>query len=284
MPSQSFAIVTLSHESDYERCNLLVRSIKTFLAKKVTHYIVVDKSDFALFNKLNGDNIEIVTIEEIFPYIKRLPFARRWWFNFKGYPVRNWILQQIAKISLANYISEDVLVFIDSDVFFIKPFSFSELVHNDKVRLFRVAGEDQIESHAKWYRTAGKLLGLPPRDYYDARYIGNIITWRRDNVFKLYDHIEKISGRSWAKTLFSQWHFSEYILYGVFVDYILKEKAGHFYDNKNICLEYWEEQSMDESMLKKFILTAKPEHVAVMISSKAKIPISKYEHYVKNIH
>jgi len=173
------------------------------------------------------------------------------------------------------------MIFVDSDNFFIRPFSFESFIRDGKLRLFRVPGEDNKEQIHRWYRTASVLLGLPLTDYFGARYIGNIITWRRSNVLALHDHIESVCDRPWTEAVCSCLHFSEWILYGVFVDQILKERAGHYADDTNICCEYWNHESLSDREISEFFQTASEKHAAAMISSKAGIPVSSYRHYIE---
>ena len=114
-------------------------------------------------------------------------------------------------------------------------------------------------------------------------YIGQIMTWRRDNLLKLYQHIEVVSGRGWIETVCSAWNLSEYVIYGVFVDQILKEPIGHYYDSGRICHEYWFTDEMSDAELEKFFIENLPQDIAVMISAKANISVQKYENLVKSL-
>jgi hypothetical protein len=63
-------------------------------------------------------------VEDIVPcWIRRVPGVRRLWFSFRTLPIRNWILQQIVKLSVAKVVPAEVLFFVDSDVFFCAPFN-----------------------------------------------------------------------------------------------------------------------------------------------------------------
>jgi hypothetical protein len=206
-----------------------------------------------------------------------MPFAKRWWLSLKTKPVRNWILQQGVKLSMPRQLDEDVLLFVDSDVAFVRPFNGESFLRQERVRLFRLPGEGNLVEQHPWHQTAAKLLGLPSTNYFGARYIGNIVSWRRDNALKLYDHIERTTGRPWLESVVSQWHLSEYILYGVFADHVLGEASGHWADESNICHEYWDDQPMTAPALREFFATLQPFHVAVMISAKARMNVDLYE-------
>jgi hypothetical protein len=140
-----------------------------------------------------------------------------------------------------------------------------------------------VEAHFRGHETANKLLGISDINYSAPGYIGNVITWKRDNVFKLYQTLESTSGKGWIETLANSWHLSEYILYGVFVDHFLQEQSGHYYDAQKISHEYWAPEPMSDEQLQNFFATIPPEYVAVMISAKAGIPVERYQSLVKSI-
>jgi Family of unknown function (DUF6492) len=283
MKKLSFAMVTPSYAPDFERCRLLSWSISEFVSPNVTHYIIVDRRDLSLFNQLKRPNTEVVTVESLIPWwIQRVPFFKNGWLSLKTPPIRNWLLQQIVKNAIAGHAQEDILVFADSDTAFIRPFNLDNFIRDGKVRLFREPGVDTDETFLRWHRTSHKLLGLPNIKCSEAGFIGNVVTWKRDNVLKLHKYLEQVSGRSWVETLASCWHLSEYILYGNFVEKILKEESGHYFDSQKICHEYWNPKLMTQQELQKFFTKINPQHKAVMISAKAGISVGQYENLLKS--
>ncbi|NET62629.1 MAG: hypothetical protein F6K47_43015, partial [Symploca sp. SIO2E6] len=251
------------------------------------HYIIVDKRDFKLFSQLQKPNTKIITKESILPWwIKRLPSwgSKNLWFSLKTIPIRGWLIQQFIKVAAAKYTSEDILVFVDSDVGFVRPFNLQDFIQGDQIRLFRVANRNNTQFSLKWNRSISRLLGLPPIDYPHV-YVGQIVTWRRDNLLKLYQHLENISGKGWMETLCSSVDFSEYLIYGVFVDYVLKEQSGHYYDDQGICQGYWKNVAMSDQDLENFFVKVPDSCGAVMISAKSGISISleRYQRLLKMI-
>jgi hypothetical protein len=280
----SFAIVTPSYAPDFERCRLLSWSLKEFVSPSVTHYIIVDQSDLPLFSQLKSPNTEIITKESILPWwIKKVPFGKKnKWLSLKTLPLRGWHVQQIIKIAVAQHINKDVLVFVDSDVAFIRPFNLLSFTRGDKVQFFRIpsVGFPTVEGeqgYLKWHRTASRLLGLPAMDYPLPGYIGNVVTWRRDNVLKMYQKIEEASGQQWIKALCNSFHISEYVLYGVFIDHFLQENSGHYFVSNGICKEYWSDVPMSDEQLQNFFAEMPPGDVAVMISAKAGMSVEHYQ-------
>jgi hypothetical protein len=286
MSSFSFAFITPSYAPDFQRCKLLCWSIKKFVSFPIKHYIVVDKKDLNLFRQLADSNTEILTKEEILPSeIKRINFfnKKNIWLNLKGYKsgnllLRGWLIQQIIKLAAAQYVEEDVLIFVDSDVAFINDFDSRILVNEDKVRLFRVihSTDRDDEIAKKWRDSAKQLLNLPLENNYYDFYISQIVTWRRDVLIKLYKLIEENFQKNWLEVLCGVPDLSEYVLYGIFASYVLGENSGH-YDNhlEKICWCYWEASPMSPEELKEFFQKAQSSgHKAVMISAKSDMDLS----------
>ncbi|TVQ52330.1 MAG: hypothetical protein EA366_14240 [Spirulina sp. DLM2.Bin59] len=285
MKTPQFGIITLSYAPDFERCQLLATTVQQYIAEPFTHYIIVDQRDLPLFQTLENHNTEIITVESLLPWwIFRMPMIKKTWFSLKSPPIRNWLLQQIVKIMAAKTLPKDVFVFVDSDVFFIRPFDFKVFVNDEKIRLFRVPSYSN-PIFTPWFVNAHQLLGLPPFETKKSHpnFIGNIITWRQDNVIKLCDHVEKTLGMSWIKAIVQSWQFSEYVLYGTFVDQVLKEAAGHYPDWAPLCHEYWEPQPLSDPELQQFFLNLEPENVAVMISAKAEINPQRYRAVLESL-
>lgn len=283
----TFAFITPSYAPDFQRCKLLCWSIKQFVSSPVKHYIIVERKDLSLFQELADENTVILTKEDILPsWIKRIPFydKKNVWLNLKGHKsgnwlIRGWLIQQIVKLAAAEYVEEDVLVFVDSDVAFINNFDVSQLVDEDNnVRLFRVEQSTDLDNEVgkKWKVTAKNLLNVPAEvDCYDF-YVHQIVTWRRDNLLQMYKRIETNYNQNWIEVLCGVNHLSEYVLYGVFVSYILGEESGHYDDHlQKICWCYWEENSLSKQELTEFFQEAQTSgHKAVMLSAKSPVSLS----------
>ena len=98
-----------------DRCALLVESVERWVAPHVRHYLVIDRRDVPLFKAFASSRTSILVVEDIIPpWLFRLPFTRRFWFSLRTAPVRNWILQQIVKLSIPSAVQEDVLLCTDS--------------------------------------------------------------------------------------------------------------------------------------------------------------------------
>ena len=216
-------------------------------------------------------------------WLRRMPGARRWWLSLGTLPVRNWILQQAVKLSVGTAIDADAYVFVDSDVTFVRPFDAATLEDGGRTRLFRVPGAANLPGHRRWHRTAAKLLGLPPTDYFGSTYIGNLVTWRRDHLLELHARIARIAGTGWLRAVCNQWHLSEYILYGVFAEHVLKERSKHWHSDLPLCHIRWDYELASVADLTGFMREIAPHHVAVMVSAKQRIEPQRYERLLEAV-
>ena len=283
MNNYIFAIVTPSYAPDFFRCKLLCKTIDRHSILPIKHYLIVDRKDFKLFKSLQRKNRAIITVESVLPWwIKKVDFIKNGWISLKSPPLRNWIIQQIVKLSIAKYITEDIITFVDSDVAFVRSFNMRTLVKDDRVRLFRIpnAVTAQTKPLARWHEVSNKLLKLPAVQYPCPNYLGNFITWKRDNVLALHQYLEKVSDRSWIETIANSWHLSEYILYGTFVELILKKQSQHYFDAQIICHNYWDTAPMSEIEIDNFFEELPRDYFAVMISAKSHTEISTYMPYI----
>ena len=267
----SFAVITPSYAPDYQRSRLLCKTLDDRACSKFTHYLVVDAKDYRLFASLESDRRKILTVESILPWwIIKSPF-KNGWFSLKSIPLRNWIVQQLVKLSMSAVVDEDILVYVDSDVTFVRQFDFNDFVNGDRVRLFRQSGVITSDSElGKWSKVASNLLEIEAVSFPAANYLGNFIIWRKDNLISLQCYLERLCGKSWLEVVANSWHLSEYQLYGVYCEYILGDLANHYYDDRIICHNYWHEnQPMNETQIQDFFLSLPNSCFAVMISAKS---------------
>ena len=276
MNELNYAIVTPSFRLDFERCRFLVESVARWVDPGVRHYLVIDRRDVPMFRPLVTGRTEVIVVEDIVPgWLLRIPGFRRFWFSLLTRPVKNWILQQLVKLSVPSAVSEDVLLYADSDMFFVAPFSPRSYEREGRVPLLFESGQrGLIPSNDRWQAVAAKLLGLPVERDCDINYVGNVIWWRRANVLKALQRVNEVTGRSWQRAIAPLTGFSEYILYGVFCHRVLGEQAGHWYDDVDHTLTYWGTSPLDIAKLQQLKEKRAPHHHSAMISAKSHTSIS----------
>lgn len=276
-------LITPSYAPDFDRCKVLCESIETYVTGIENHFLVVDRQDRELFSPLESTRCSVVVKEEILPsWLHHLPWSRKWWLSERTIPVRGWILQQIVKLSVAEWSQADVFMFADSDVFFVRPFDARSTLKDDRVRLFRTPkkGEDHKDRrHKHWDHHAARLFSLQGNDHCKFDYISQLNTWRRDVLIKLLERIEEGTGMPWKQALCNQLHFSEYVIYGVFVDRVLgTTDAGHYLDWSEICNCSWHQVIDGQQALNRFINRTLPNQSAVLVQSNLNAHPDTYSH------
>lgn len=277
-PKQSFAVVTVSYAPDFERCQLLAESTEKCLLGDAKHYIIVDRRDYQLFTRLASSKIEVLVVENILPWwIFRPPFLNKGWLSLRTLPIRNWVLQQLVKLSVVEVLKEDILIFCDSDVTFVRPFDLSSIfLLNEKVPLLRV--DFQSQDVISWTDTAKQLLGIKKDSLPVFNYVGNLIAWRRENVLKLHHHLEYVNETSWIQAICKYWKVSEYMLYGIMVDHVLGvENSGHFISSPNLVKSAWDYPLDSQANIDKFFGVMEESYIGVMVHSKYKVPVNSYQ-------
>ena len=272
-PDVSTALITPSFRGDFERCRLLLESVQRFVPTEVSHHVVVDRRDVALFEPVTGGRTQLCVVEDVVPrWLRRaptwMPFGTSVWLNGRGRPVRNWMLQQIVKLSTNVFASADEFIFVDSDVFFVAPWK-----PETGSTLFREEGPEMgTYFNTDWHHVAHRLLGLeaPTSEQIRVGYVGNLLSWRRDVLEQLQMRLQQVSGRHWVQCLTGLPTLSEYVLYGVFVERVLGfEAAGQAPDNTIACATEWGTVPLGVAELEQFRATIAPHQVSAMISAKS---------------
>ncbi len=281
-----FALITPSYALDFERCKLLVESVERCLIDDTKHYIVVDRRDLDLFKQLTSSKVHLLIVEELLPVnFFRIPGLKKWWMSLRVFPIRNWILQQLVKISVCDSIDENVLVFCDSDNTFIRAFDMrSCLMRNNHLALLKVNFQNKDVN--EWIEASKKIFGIEDKIIHPATYVSNMITWYKPNILKMQSYIEEINGENWIDVLCRYKNISEYMLYGIFVEYIQGlEEANHFFFSVELIKPSWSVSLNTEAQIQDFFSQRnfKESHIGIMIHSKDDVPISLYADRIKKL-
>jgi len=267
------AIVTASYAPDFERCRLLCETMDRHVAGSPKHYILVESRDVALFRQLETARRIVVDECDLLPrWLRPVDdplslFRRRIWLSLKTRPLRGWHVQQLRRMAIASHISEDVLVFCDSDVVFLKPFDCGAFARGNAVRLFRrdhALSRPGLEEHRIWSANTAAALGSYARSDHD--YISTLISWHRETVRAMCAHIEQHHGRHWVEVIGWQRRFSECLIYGRYVDEVLGG-AQHFHGAEEFCRVHWTGSPLSDDQFRAFIADMSPEQVAIGLQS-----------------
>ncbi len=280
MTTAAYALLTPSFRGDLDRCRLLCASIDRFVTGFQVHYLLVDDRDVALFKPFESATRRIIAEGDLLPsWLRSWPDPlsrgrRRVWTGpgalARGVlPLRGWHIQQLLKMTAPTVIDEDILLYADSDVVFLKPFDMSRLGADGHVRLFRKPGgvRPDMANHVKWTNGAASLLGLPQPSLPAHDYITNLVCWTNANARQLLRHIEAASGRSWISSVTAGRAFSEWIIYGQFVNDVLGERSGHQATDSELVKTWWFSHEVGSGMLDPGSLVMERDEVAIGVQS-----------------
>jgi hypothetical protein len=271
------AVITPSFGPDFELCVDLNKSVLRNSPDTIHHHIIVPQSDLDLFGQLAGPRTHIRLESDFLPRsFVRLPFgALTVNLSWPLPPVRGWILQQIIKLAAVAASGDDVVVLVDSDVEFIRPFNAETFVQNGVVRLYRVPREidARLPRHVIWHHVARKLLGLPPAQPPFTDYISSLLAWDPNIVRRMLSHVAATTGRPWTSAIGAQLHFSEWTLYGVFVDEVMGQPANSLASDDPLCLAHWGTVPLTHDSASEFMRRVRRTDIAAMISAKSRTPL-----------
>ena len=264
----SLSIISPSYRNDLELCKDLHASLRRFGPKGVEHQVIVPRKDLSLFAGIG----EVHTAGEFLPR-SFLAIPGNMWVNLKRPfpPVRGWITQQLIKIAAAAAAKTDVVLLVDSDLLFVRPFTGATFYQRGSARFYRSpdAIDERLPRHLLWHAVARRLLGLPPAPRPPLPdYICWPMAWDPNLVRGMIERVQQISGKPWPTVIGAELHFSEGILYGVYVDEIVG--GTPFTEQSMLSAAYSGEKPLDATTARAFMATLSAEDIAVMISAKSR--------------
>jgi Family of unknown function (DUF6492) len=272
------SVITPSFAPDFEPCADLHRSVLECSPESVHHHIFVPRSDLKLFGRLAGPRTHIRCESDLLPpSFVRVPFSKFTVNLDRPFPpVRGWILQQVIKLAAVAASEDDVVLLVDSDIEFIRPFGVETFVRNGVVRFYNRPDEidDKLPRHIIWHRVARALLGLPPADPPYTDYISSLLAWNPAIVRRMLAQVADTTRRPWTTAIAEQLHFSEWTLYGLFVDHVIGAPANSFASDDSLCLAYWDTTPLNRDGAVDFLRGVRPTDVAAMISAKSRTPLA----------
>jgi hypothetical protein len=272
----SMTVITKSYAPDFELCADLARSVLRW-SDTVQHQIIVPGSDMELFGQLAGPRTTIRPEADLLPRsFVRSPVgnvtinARRPWP-----PVRGWIVQQLVKLAVAAESTDDIVVIVDSDTEFVRPFDAATFAIDGAARFYRLPDgvDEKLPRHMIWHQVARKLLGRPePATPPLPDYIASLVAWDPAMVRRMLDRVEQATGSRWVDVVAGQLHFSECILYGVFAEQQPAQLTRA--SDRSLCHAYWGSEPLDDESAEKFFSQLPEDDVAIMVSAKSYTPLA----------
>ena len=285
----NLAILTPSYAPDFDSFAELHRSVLENTDPSVPHYAVVPDEDLPLFSSLASSRLVLVGYRGLLPRsfvstawfahavarIPRVPRGARFIavnVSRPLPPLRGWLLQQIVKLSMAMRVECDTLVVIDSDAQFIRPISEQTFASPAAVRFYRSPGAITagMTRHVAWHQTARRMLGVPPDGlppYNDP--IGSLVSWDPVVVRRCTERLAEVSSRRWETAVSREWEFSEYVLYGEYLEEFGSKRQLSFVADRTLCHSHWDPRPLDLAGARLFVDSLDDADVAVHVQSNS---------------
>jgi uncharacterized protein DUF6492 len=268
----TIAVITPSYQPDLELCRDLHESLLRFGPSGIKHLVVVPKKDRAIFGGI-GD---VHSVDEFLPRSFRAVPGNMWLNIRRPMPlVRGWIAQQLVKLAAAAAAQTDIALLVDSDMVFVRTFTGSTFYRDSAARFYRLPGaiDGNFPRHILWHKVARRLLGLSPVTRTRLPdYICWPMAWDPKIVRSMLERIEQVTGSPWSTAIGAELHFSEGMLYGVYVDEVLG--GSTFTAQSMLSIAYSTERPFDAGAAKTFVATLAPDDIAVMISAKSRTDLA----------
>jgi hypothetical protein len=282
---QDLAIITCSMASDREFFSLLVDSMEQYVDSEIMHYVIVPKADVMSFKEFEGARRQVISQEEILStQLYSLSPLTRWasvvvpslrrplYITRNGSFVRGWIVQQYLKIEMARRCSAAAIMHVDSDAFFVRKFCAENAFIDGKALYFRVSGVPENSKHHEWAQVANDLLGSKVVKGADFHYIENCIVWNTEIIREMIARIEEGNGEKIEDLILAQRSFSEYYLYGIYLDYCVGRERVSVCD-KSLCISQWPGKEISKKNIKNNLDSGGGNFFAVAFQSTESLSI-----------
>ena len=270
------SLITPAYHRDAQLLDLACAQVDRF-CPGIEHIIVASRQKRRDFAHLQSTNRKIILIEDVIaPFTWRAPvnYRKRELYFYKGFrPVDGWVMQQLVKLAAPDFTDAALLLNLDSDVFFVRPFRLGDFVEGGRVRLLRKT-PSLAAFQRDWHRVARTLFGLPAEGL-EPDYVGSLIAWRRDVCLALRSRLAEQGGKSWLDVMTAEKNFSEYTLYGTFVEQALGGAPDrHFISDREVCLNSWDWRQ-EGDLAEACMAALKPHHAAINIQSNLRLPFEQ---------
>jgi hypothetical protein len=286
-----YCFFTPSYRNDIERVQILRQSITHFVKESLNHYIVVPKEDFLMFRKRFSNEKSVIVLKQndfvsnqfypskLYSVVNNLLPGQSWRLSkIKGRP--GWIIQQIVKLCMPDIVHEDVAIFLDSDIFFIKHFSiydiFPQLTGRVLARRNPLSESSMHREHISRSREILKIHQGNTDFHYNSSFPA---VWYKDYVVQLQEYLSRIYNQHWQNSLFEAGVISEYNLYGIYVEEILKPNNLELI-NKPLDIGIWDKEIFERFISDDF--SVDKDIVCMVVQSNLGISVNEYQQQINN--
>jgi hypothetical protein len=279
--TNAVALLTPTYARDVELCALLCESVDRHVGAFSKHYLLVPDCDLLLFSRFESERRSVLPASRFLPgWLRPLPpivqrKRRQYWWSFRAMPVSGWHVQQILKIAATIALPHRRYCILDSDVVFFRDFDLSRYEYPGSIPLLSIPGKVTANQpgHARWVETSHRLLGLPAPTLPAADYIGHIIFWDQQATRAMAAKLEAASNLDWIDALCRTREFSEYMLYGYFVQNDASFAGRHTPSLRTGCVSYWDPPRLDKAELNRLLRGADQDDVAFSAASFSGTPV-----------
>jgi hypothetical protein len=287
----SLALLTPTYGRDLELCTLLCESVDRHLSGFSKHYLLVPDCDLPLFARFENEHRSVLPASQFLPtWLRPLPrFVQRkrrhYWWSFRTKPVSGWHVQQFLKIAATIALPHQRYCILDSDVVFFRDFDLSRFQHPNPIPLLTIPNEvtSDLARHSHWVETSHRLLGLPMPPLPASDFIGHIIFWDQQTTRAMTERIEAATGRDWVEALCRTHGFSEYMLYGYFVQNDTRFSRRHVLAASTPCVSYWNPEKLSRGELNQLLGGADKDDVAFSVASFSGTPVATIRAAIEEI-
>jgi hypothetical protein len=277
----SVALLTPTYGPDLDLCTLLCESVDRHVGSFSKHYLLVPDSDLPLFAHFASERRIVLPASKFLPkWLRPLPAIfqrkrRQYWWSLRTWPVSGWHVQQFLKIAATTSLPHQRYCILDSDVVFFRDFDLTRFEYPNPIPLLTLPEEITAQqiNHANWVGTSHQLLGLPTPPLPATDFIGHIIFWDQQTTRAMVDKIEQVTGLDWVEALAKIHGFSEYMLYGYFVQNDERFAGQHTLSLRTPCISYWDPPRLGKTELNQLLRGADEHDVAFSVASFSGTPV-----------
>jgi hypothetical protein len=172
-------------------------------------------------------------------------------------------------------VHEDVAIFLDSDVFFIKHFSIFDIFPQSTSRvLARRNPLSEASMHSDFISKSREILKIPQGNtnfHYNSSFPA---VWYKDYVFQLQEYLSEIYNQHWQDSLFDAGVISEYNLYGIYVEEILQSENLEII-NKRLDIGIWDKEDFQRFISNDF--SVDKDILCMVVQSNLEISVDEYK-------
>jgi len=275
------ALLTPTYGRDLELCTLLCESVDRHVTSFSKHYLLVPDCDLPLFARFESERRSVLPASEFLPgWLRPLPRViqrkrRQYWWSLRAKPVSGWHVQQFLKIAATISLPYQRYCILDSDVVFFRDFDLSRFQYPNCIPLLDMPNEVTADQPrpSRWVETSHRLLGFPAPSLPASDFIGHIIFWDRQTARAMVSKIEAVTNLDWVEALCRTREFSEYMLYGYFVQNDAGFSAKHIANARTQCVSYWDQPRLSEGELNRLLGGAGKGDVAFSVASFSGTPV-----------